>query len=116
MKLRTTIMSAILLAPLSLTSVALAKPAHERVEHKLTTEDARKIALDKVPGTVKHSELEKERGRWVYSIEIQPEGAKAGALKEVTVAADDGSIVAIEDESDDGEADDDNEEDGEVND
>jgi uncharacterized membrane protein YkoI len=43
------------------------------------------------------SELERERGRWIYSIEIQPTD-RAQPRKEVEVDGDTGAILAIEDE------------------
>lgn len=104
MKVRIMIASALALGTPVLTSgAALAKPTTEDAKAKITAEAAREIALAKVPGTVEHEELEKERGRWVYSFEIRPDGANGRAVKEVNVAADDGSIVAVEDEDEDDE-------------
>ncbi|MEZ4401027.1 MAG: PepSY domain-containing protein [Kofleriaceae bacterium] len=67
---------------------------------KLTDAEARTIALANTPGEVKASELEREHGHLIYSIEIIPTGADHG-IKEVNVDAIDGSIVGVEDEDDD---------------
>ena len=55
-----------------------------------------------MPGTVKHEELEKEHGRWIFSFEIVPEGRKPGDkhIQEVNVDADSGAIVSVETEND----------------
>lgn len=72
---------------------------------KVSLETARGTALGRIPGKVVEEELEQEHGRLVYSFEIQP--AEAGAtLKEVHVDANDGSIVAVEDEKEDEKEDD----------
>lgn len=92
---------------------ALVAPTAPGSPHKVTIEAARKVALAKVPGTVKHEELEKENSRWIYSFEIRPSGGKAGSIKEVNVDADDGSVVSMEDESEDDDDDDEKEEDRE---
>lgn len=66
-------------------------------EPKIGLETARNTALTRIPGKVVEEELEQEHGRLVYSFEIQP--TEAGVkLKEVHVDANDGSIVAVEDE------------------
>ncbi|MCY1067204.1 PepSY domain-containing protein [Nannocystis sp. RBIL2] len=64
---------------------------------KITAEAAQATALKQVPGTVLASELEREHGRWIYSIEILPtDGAQP--RKEVEVDGDTGAILAVEDE------------------
>ncbi|MFY0537803.1 PepSY domain-containing protein [Nannocystis pusilla] len=64
---------------------------------KLTAEAAQATALKQVPGTVLASELEREHGRWIYSIEIQPtDGTQR--RKEVEVDGDTGAVIAVEDE------------------
>jgi len=70
---------------------------------KLTKDEAVAIALAKFPGEVVESELEREHGHLIYSIEIRPTGQAKG-VKEVNVDAIDGSIVNIEDE-DEGDGD-----------
>jgi uncharacterized membrane protein YkoI len=63
---------------------------------KLTRARAEKIALAKAPGTVLSAELEKERGKLVWSFDI-----KTGKtdITEVLVNANDGSIVAVQHET-----------------
>ena len=79
-------------------STALADPP-ARTSPRISMQDARARALERVPGTVLHEELEKEDGRWIYSFEIRPQGVKEGE-KEVNVDADTGTIVAVEDDTD----------------
>ncbi len=67
---------------------------------KLTMERARTIALAKVPGTIVHGELEKEKGRWIYSIEVRPTGETGKRVKEVNLDANTGEIVEISVEND----------------
>ncbi len=64
---------------------------------RISLEAARGTALGRIPGKVVEEELEQEHGRLVYSFEIQPDEPNS-KLKEVHVDANDGSIVAVEDE------------------
>ena len=67
-------------------------------EAKISEETARATALKEVPnGTVKSSELEREKGKLIYSFAITVPG-KSG-IEEVNVNAIDGSVVAREHES-----------------
>ena len=67
-------------------------------EAKISEETARATALKEVPnGTVKSSELEREKGKLIYSFDISVPG-KSG-IEEVNVNAIDGSVVAREHES-----------------
>lgn len=90
------------------TTADTASPEAAASSAKITLEAARNTALGRIPGKVVEEELEQEHGRLVYSFEIQP--TEAGVkLKEVHVDANDGSIVAVEDEEaedDKGEKDD----------
>lgn len=72
----------------------------ERKQVKITSEQARKIALEKVGGTVIEEELEKEKGKLVYSIEIRDANRK---VFDVEVDAKTGAIVNVEEENDDDE-------------
>lgn len=72
-------------------------PASLKSEAKLSVEDAREIAANKVPGTIEEEELEKENGKLVYSFDIQLKGEKN--ITEVQVSAIDGSIVSVEREN-----------------
>lgn len=76
--------------------VALAGKASHQA--KVSLEEARRHALEKVPGKVIAEELEKEHGRWIYSFEIEADGGKADEIKEVNIDADSGEVVAIETE------------------
>ena len=60
-------------------------------EAKISEAKAREIALKQAPGTVKSSELEKEKGTLVWSFDIT--NAKGGGITEVLVSALDGHIV-----------------------
>ena len=71
-------------------------PASLKQEAKITAEDARAIALKKVPGEIEEEELEKEHGKLVYSYDIRATGQKG--ITEVQVSAMDGSIVSVEKE------------------
>jgi uncharacterized membrane protein YkoI len=67
-------------------------------EAKISEETARATALKQVPnGTVKSSELEREKGKLIYSIDVTVPG-KTG-IEEVNVNAIDGSVVGKEHES-----------------
>jgi uncharacterized membrane protein YkoI len=56
---------------------------------KLTMEAAKNIALSKEPGHIKSQELEKEKGRWIYSFDIE----KDNHIHEVNVDANNGDVV-----------------------
>src|SRR6266516_978592 len=67
-------------------------------EAKISEATARATALKEVPnGTVKASELEREKGKLIYSYDITVPG-KSG-VEEVNVNAIDGSVVAKKHES-----------------
>lgn len=65
-------------------------------EAKISLEKAREIALKKAPGTVKSSELEREKGKLIYSFDIETSKKE---ITEVNVDAIDGKIVAVEHEN-----------------
>jgi uncharacterized membrane protein YkoI len=74
------------------------KEAKLQAEAKVSRAEAEKIALTKVPGgTVKEAELEKEKGKLVWSFDIATPGTKD--ITEVQVDALNGEVVAIEKES-----------------
>ena len=81
------------------------KPTHKKEtqatlqkEAKISEETARATALKQVPnGTVKSSELEREKGKLIYSFDITVPG-KSG-VEEVNVNAIDGTVVGKEHES-----------------
>ena len=67
---------------------------------KISAEQARQTALGRVSGTIVEEELEKERGRIVYSIEIRDKDKK---VFDVEVDAITGEIVNVEEEDEDDE-------------
>jgi uncharacterized membrane protein YkoI len=62
---------------------------------KITMDEARKTALERVPGTVESSELEKEHGKLVYSFDIRT----AEGITEVWVDAKSGEVINMEKET-----------------
>jgi uncharacterized membrane protein YkoI len=69
-----------------------------QAEAKISMETARTTALKEVPnGTVKSSELEREKGKLIYSFDVSVPG-KSG-IEEVNVSAIDGSVVSKHHES-----------------
>jgi hypothetical protein len=65
---------------------------------KITKEDATKTALAKVPnGTIKEAELEKEKGRIIWSFDMATPGTKD--TTEVNVDAVTGDVVDVSIES-----------------
>jgi uncharacterized membrane protein YkoI len=63
---------------------------------KITMEQAREIALKRAPGTIESGELEREHGKLVYSFDIRND---KGTITEVQVNAKSGSIVSVEEEN-----------------
>jgi peptidase YpeB-like protein len=76
---------------------AMADNAALLKEAKVSEAKAREIALKQAPGTVKSSELEKEKGTLVWSFDIT--NAKGGGITEVLVSAIDGHVVETKAES-----------------
>ncbi|WP_391207109.1 PepSY domain-containing protein [Psychrobacillus sp. L4] len=74
--------------------------AELQAKAKLTLDEAQVIALNKVAGTVKDSELEDEDGVVVYSFEIK---TTAGDVNDVKVNAENGEIVKVENDAKDEE-------------
>jgi uncharacterized membrane protein YkoI len=63
-------------------------------EAKIAKADAEKIALAKVPGgTIKEGELEREKGKLIWSFDISIPGSKD--LKEVAVDALTGQVISV---------------------
>lgn len=85
---------------LGATLLMAAVPAWARPPHvKVTMEQARATALQKVPGKIVHEELEHEKGRWIYSIEVRPAGETGKHVKEVNLDANSGEVVEIANEN-----------------
>jgi uncharacterized membrane protein YkoI len=93
-----------------ITAVALAgalvvgceSESHEQAElaaqPKITRDDATRIALAKVPnGNIKEAELEKEKGKVIWSFDVATPGTKD--ITEVNVDAISGDIVDVSVES-----------------
>ena len=88
-----------------LAAVLLAGCASEKQEHanlqaqaKVSRADAEKIALTKAPnGTIKDGELEKEKGRLIWSFDIATPGTKD--ITEVAVDALTGAVVSVANET-----------------
>lgn len=70
----------------------------DRALVKISPADARKIALQRVPGKITDQELEKERGRLQYAFEII---TAEGKEFDVEIDALTGEILKVEDEDDD---------------
>lgn len=62
---------------------------------RVTMDQAKKAALAKENGTIKESELEKEKGKLIYSFDIDVKGA----IHEVNIDAVTGALVSDEVES-----------------
>jgi uncharacterized membrane protein YkoI len=83
---------------------AVAKPDPHQIladrAPKLSIDDARKIALAKVPGKVVHEKLKTKKDPWTYSFKIAPPD-DATKVKVVAVNADTGEVVGVKDAKDD---------------
>ena len=74
------------------------KEADLQAQAKVSRAEAEKIALAKVPsGTIKEGEIEKEKGKIIWSFDIATPGT--ADITEVNVDAISGEIVSIEKES-----------------
>jgi len=79
------------------------KQAELQAEAKVSRADAEKIALAKAPGgTIKEGELEKEKGKLIWSFDIATPGTSD--ITEVNVDAITGEVVAVDKESAEKEA------------
>ena len=75
-----------------------AKQAKLMAEAKVSRADAEKTALAKAPnGTIKEGELEKEKGKLIWSFDITTPDTKD--ITEVNVDAITGDVVAVEKEA-----------------
>ncbi len=80
-----------------------AKQARLMAEARVSRADAEKIALAKAPnGTIKEGELEKEKGKLIWSFDITTPDTKD--ITEVNVDAMTGDVVSVEKESAESEA------------
>jgi uncharacterized membrane protein YkoI len=75
-----------------------AKQAQLESQAKVTKAEAERIALDKVPGgTIKEAEIEKEKGKLIWSFDVATPGTRE--ITEVNVDAMTGAVVDISKES-----------------
>ena len=80
-----------------------AKQAKLMAEAKVSKDDAQKTALAKVPnGTIKKGELEKEKGKLIWSFDLTTPDTKD--ITEVNVDAITGDVVSVEKEAAESEA------------
>src|SRR5438105_860334 len=74
------------------------KEAKLESQAKISKADAEKIALGKVPGgTIKEGELEKEKGKLIWSFDVATPGTKD--ITEVHVDAISGQVISTEKET-----------------
>jgi uncharacterized membrane protein YkoI len=77
---------------------AKAEAAKLEAQAKITRAQAEKIALDKAPGgTIKEGEIEKEKGKLIWSFDIATPGTKD--ITEVNVDAMTGAVVDVSKET-----------------
>jgi hypothetical protein len=103
MRIRSSVFALSLLLSLAVVVPAAAKgdkSKHKSLksEAKISMTQARATALAKVPGgRVKSSELEREKGKLIYSFDIRP--ATGTGIEEVQVDAITGEVVSVEHET-----------------
>src|SRR6266498_2054781 len=74
------------------------REAKLQAEAKISRADAEKSALAKVPGgSIKEGELEKEKGKLIWSFDISVPGSRD--IKEVQVNAITGEVVSVDTET-----------------
>ncbi len=87
-----------LLVTLALSGAAFAKNNSSQIapnlsqQTRITKEQARKIALERVNGEVVEEEFEKENGKMVYGFEIKE---ASGKVMEVKIDAVTGNIISV---------------------
>jgi hypothetical protein len=90
------------LSTLLLLTIGLLPITSDAQTKRIGMKRATQIATKRIHGRVKSSELEKEKGRWIYSFDIS---TGKGKITEVNVDAYSGKIIGIEHESAKKEAD-----------
>jgi len=73
-----------------------------QAQAKISREQAQQTALAKAPGTVKEGELEKEKGKLIWSFDISTPDSKD--ITEVGVDAITGEVVSVEKETPEAQA------------
>ena len=87
-----------LAAPLALSAQPIAGSARLKAQARVTGDSARRIALAQVPnGRIRSGEIERERGKLIYSFDIAVAG-KSG-IEEVNVDALTGAVAGHEHET-----------------
>ena len=102
MKIKILLCSTLTLALLGLGLTACVsekqEQAHLAAQARVSRADAEKTALTKAPnGTVKEAELEKEKGKLIWSFDIATPGSND--ITEVAVDAVTGAVLSVEKES-----------------
>jgi uncharacterized membrane protein YkoI len=95
--LRLTVLALFFLIGGTLAGVSAQKRPSSKLtgQAKISMDEARKTALERVPGTVESGELEKEHGKLVYSFDIRT----AEGITEVWVDAKSGEVINMEKET-----------------
>lgn len=83
----------LLALPLGGVAVSAAAGPPAREAPRVTMAEARKTALERVPGTVQKSELEREGGKLLYSFDVLD---AQGRIMEIHVDAMTGAILIVE--------------------
>lgn len=63
---------------------------------KIGMKKAREIAAKQTDGKIKSSELEKEKGKWIYSFDVRN---SKGTITEVNIDAYTGAVISVEEEN-----------------
>ncbi len=63
---------------------------------KIGMAKAKAIAMKRVSGKIKSSELENENGKWIYSFDVRN---SKGTITEVNVDAYTGAVIAVDEEN-----------------
>jgi uncharacterized membrane protein YkoI len=94
------VLAVVIAVVLAASALAAAKKSESHAamlkEAKVTEPNARKVALERAPGNVESSELEREHGHLIWSFDIR--NAK-GTIDEVAVDAVNGKILTVEHET-----------------
>ena len=98
MKIKTILCSAIAIGLFVGCASEKQDQAKLQAEAKVSKADAQSIALGRVPnGTIKEGELEKEKGKLIWSFDIATPDSKD--ITEVNVDAINGQVVSVEKET-----------------
>ncbi len=93
--------AATVISAISATPMASADSNDDYMEERnirITAEESKNIALEKIPGTVEEVELDEEDGFFVYEVEVE---TKDGKEYEFMIDAQTGEILDFESDGDD---------------